>query len=367
VVNTVERLILARFSAEMLYDANRMFLYFTISCFLALALSLSSPPPPVDRGTLAVVNQAEHTLLLVEPSISRIFAKIPVGVNGHEVAISPDGKLAYVPIYGNSGVGKPGTDGSTIDVIDIGKRELVSSISLGRPLRPHRAEFGPGGLLYVSGELGNAIVIVDPAAQKVVGEIPTGAKETHMFVFSPDGKRAYTSNVGAGSVSILDVADKRLLGVVPVAKTVQRISIAPDGKRIFTQDQNSPRIAVIDVADQQGTGQHLPDFKVNAWIDLPDIAFASEPTPDGKFLLAVSMQKHLLIVIDLATLKVIKTLDLPESPSEILIRRDASVAYISCLSGKIAVVGLQSWQLREPIEMTRGVDGLAWIPLGTDH
>jgi len=47
-------------------------------------------------------------------------AKIVVGVNGHEVMASKDGRFAYVPIYGNSGVGRPGTDGSTIDVIDLG-------------------------------------------------------------------------------------------------------------------------------------------------------------------------------------------------------------------------------------------------------
>lgn len=333
---------------------------------LLLALQISGNSSIDDgRGTLLVVNQVEHNISLVEPPLSRTFATISVGVNGHEVAVSPDRHFAYVPIYGNSGVGKPGTDGSTIDVIDLGKRSVSGSIDLGKALRPHRAEFGPGGLLYVTAELGNAIDIVASATRKVVGEIPTGQPQSHMFVFSPDGRRAYTSNVGAGNISVLDVPGRKLLGVIPVAKVIQRISISPDGRRVFTQDQGSPRLAVIDVADEKNSAASgSPSYKVTNWIDLPGVAYASEPTPDGKWLLVASMQKHLLLVIDLATLKIAKSFELPGAPSEILVRPDGGVAFVSCMdSGKIAVVDLRAWEQKEPIVMTRGVDGLAWLPL----
>ena len=52
-------------------------------------------------------------LSLIDPEAGKQVATVPVdGVTGHEVAASPDGKTAYVPIYGDSGVGRPGTDGS---------------------------------------------------------------------------------------------------------------------------------------------------------------------------------------------------------------------------------------------------------------
>jgi DNA-binding beta-propeller fold protein YncE len=336
------------------------------AALLVLTLQTSDNSPVSDeRGTLVVVNQVEHSVSLVEPPLSRTFATISVGVNGHEVAVSPDARFAYVPIYGNSGVGKPGTDGSTIDVIDIGKRSVFGSIDLGKPLRPHRAEFGPGGLLYVTAELGNAIDIIDPATRKVVGEIPTGQPQSHMFVFSPDGRRAYTSNVGAGSISVLDVPGRKLLGVIPVAKVIQRISISPDGRRVFTHDQDSPRLAVIDVADDENADASgaPPSHKVTSWIDLPGVAYASEATPDGKWLLVTCMKKHLLLAIDLATLKIAKSFELPGAPSEILVRPDGGVVFVSCMdSGKIAVVDLRTWQQEEAIVMTPGVDGLAWLP-----
>ena len=76
---------------------------------------------PEGSGLLVIANQKEHTVLVVDPDDRRELARVVVGVNGHEVMVSKDGRFAYVPIYGNSGVGRPGTDGSTIDVVDFSK------------------------------------------------------------------------------------------------------------------------------------------------------------------------------------------------------------------------------------------------------
>src|SRR5438876_6953536 len=217
----------------------------------AVLRSAKSVPPA--GGLLVVANQKEHTLLVVDPDNRRELAKIAVGVNGHEVIVSKDSRFAYVPIYGNSGVGKPGTDGSTIDVIDLQERKLAATIDLGKPLRPHRAEFGPDGLLYVTAELADAVDVIDPSTHKVLAEIPTGELQSHMLVLSSDGLRAYTANVSAGSVSVLDLSKRNPVTTIPVAKSGPRISMSPDGRRVFTHDQDAPRIAVIDTASNKVT------------------------------------------------------------------------------------------------------------------
>jgi len=160
--------------------------YFDDVCWFSGAPD-AKPAPPAG-GLLVVANQKEHTLLVVDPDNRRELAKISVGVNGHEVIVSKDNRFAYVPIYGNSGVGKPGTDGSTIDVIDLQERKLAATIDLGKPLRPHRAEFGTDGLLYVTAEMANAVDVIDPSTRKVLAEIPTGEPQSHMLVLSRDGR-----------------------------------------------------------------------------------------------------------------------------------------------------------------------------------
>jgi len=93
------------------------------------------------------------------------------------------------------------------------------------------------------------------------------------------------------------------------------------------------------------------------------VAYASAPTPDGRWLLAVSLVANHLHVVDLQTLKVVRSLDVPERSSEILIRPGGEIAYVSGTgAGKIAVLDLRSWKMQQPIDLTPGVDGLAWAP-----
>lgn len=318
--------------------------------FSSVELGMTQTPANPD-GLLVVANQVEHTLLLVDPSNRRELAKVVVGVNGHEVTLSTDGRFAYVPIYGNSGVGRPGTDGSSIDIVDVQARKLAGNIDLGKGVRPHKAEFGPDGLLYVTAELANSLYVVDVSARKVVAEIPTGQAEAHMVVLSPDGHRAYTANVGPGSVSVLDVEKRKLITVIPLTKRVQRISRTLDGRLVFTHDQDKPRMAVIDTSTN----------KIKQWVELPEVAYASAPTLDGKRLLVVSAAGK-LHVVDLSTLKIEKSFDVPPSANVVTVRPDGAVAYISCMqAGKIGVLNLRSWQIEEAINLTPGVDGSAWM------
>ena len=70
------------------------------------ALSQSRTKMSVAKGMLLVANKGEQTLGMVDVDAGRQIATVPEnGITGHEVAASPDGRLAYVPIYGNSGVG----------------------------------------------------------------------------------------------------------------------------------------------------------------------------------------------------------------------------------------------------------------------
>jgi YVTN family beta-propeller protein len=204
----------------------------------------------------------------------------------------------------------------------------------------------------VSAELSNAIYVVDPATGKVAAEIPTGAQESHMFVLSPDGKRAYTANVGSGTVSVLDVQNRSLITIIPVAKTVQRISISTDGRFVFTQDQTAPRIAVIDTATN----------KLARWIDLPAVVYSSTPIPDGKLLLANAPSGE-LFVIDLSSEKVVMSYHIPAAVGEIAVDAMSTHAYVSCpQKGTVEILDLRVGRLEAPLVLTPGVDGLVWLP-----
>ena len=157
-----------------------------------------------------------------------------------------------MPIYGNSGVGKPGTDGTKIVVIDIASQKIVGNVDFDHGVRPHCPLIGPkDGMLYVTTELDKAITIIDPKTLKIVGAIPTGQPESHMLVLSHDGRRGYTANVGPGTVSVLDIAARKTLTVIPISGNTQRIAISKDDRWVFTADQTKPQMAVIDTKTDQ--------------------------------------------------------------------------------------------------------------------
>jgi DNA-binding beta-propeller fold protein YncE len=302
---------------------------------------------------MLVCNKGDHTLSIIDPVAGKQITAVNVdGITGHEVIASQDGKLAFVPIFGNSGVGKPGTDGSVIRVINIAERKIVSTIDFGRGVRPHCALIGPkDGLLYVTTELENSITVIDPKKLTIVGAIPTGQPESHMLAISSDGKRGYVSNVGPGTVSVLDLVERKLLTIIPLGAKSQRIAVSTDDKWVFTSDQTKPGLAVINAQSNQ----------VERWIEMPGIGYGTATTPDGKFLIVALIKLNKVGVIDLATMRTIQTLDVPAAPQEVLVRPDGAEAYISCdASGKIAVIDTKNWRVSKLITAGPGADGLAW-------
>jgi len=305
------------------------------------------------HGLLLVANKGNQTLGIVDPDTGREVAEIPEGgITGHEVAGSPEGSMAYVPIYGNSGVGRPGTDGRTMAVIDLASRRVVKTLNFDKPLRPHCAVFGPkNGLLYVTTELANSITVIDPKSLRIVSSIPTGQRESHMLAITHDGQRGYTANVGPGTVSAIDLVAQKPLAIIPISRQTQRISLSIDDHWVFTADQTAPRLAVIDTSTN----------KVQTWVKLPTEAYGTAPTLDGRWLLITLPTANKVGVLDLESMKIARMVNVDKLPQEILVRPDGEVAYVSCsASGKIAAINLKTWNVDKLISAGPQADGLSW-------
>jgi hypothetical protein len=53
----------------------------------------------------------------------------------------------------------------------------------------------------------------------------------------------------------------------------------------------------------------------------------------------------------------------PSYPGEFALASDGTHAYLSCpQGGTIEVLNLKNWNLEEAIRLTKGVDGMAWVP-----
>jgi YVTN family beta-propeller protein len=321
--------------------------------FALILLSGFASSVLAQHGLLLVAQKGDKSLAIVDPAAGVVVASVPEGgVTGHEVIASPDGRFAYVPIYGNSGVGKPGTDGTELVVIDVAAHKVVGKVDFGHGVRPHDPVMGPkDGLLYVTTELDKTVTILDPKTMKIVGTIPTGQPESHMLALSHDGKRGYTANVGPGTVSVLDIAGRKTLKVIPISGNTQRISITPDDRWVFTADQTQPRMAVIDTAAEA----------VKTWVPLAGIGYGGVATPDGRWELVALADANKVAVIDLKTMKVTKNIDVCGYPQAVVSNPDSKTAYVSCMhANKVDVMDLASGKVVREIATGKETDGLAW-------
>jgi YVTN family beta-propeller protein len=316
-------------------------------------LSVAVSPSLAQHGKLLVAQKGDHSLAIVDPAAGSVITSVAEnGVTGHEVAGSPDGRFAVVPIYGNSGVGRPGTDGNNIVIIDLAEHKIANNIEFDHGVRPHCPVFGPkDGMLYVTTEIDQTITVIDPKTWKVVGSIPTGQPESHMLTISHNGLRGYTANVGPGTVSVLDIKARKTLAIIPVSSNTQRISISNDDRWVFTADQAKPQMAVIDTATN----------KIHTWVPLSGLGYGAALTKDGKYLLMPIPAKNVVDVVDLATMKVARSVTVGADPQEVLTAPDGKSAYVSCIgANQVAEIDLATWSVKRSIATSKGSDGLGW-------
>lgn len=325
------------------------------AAYAAVCLLAATEPASAASSDVVVINQPLRTLELVDGLSGRVRLSVRLGVNPHEVEVAPDGRFAVAPIYGDGAVGRPGVDGRQLQVVDL-KAGAVRTIDLGEGVRPHDAKFGPDGLLYVTAEVIEAVLIVDLDQGRVIGKIPTGKPQSHALALSPDGRRAYTANVSSGTISVLDLRSRKLQGVVQVAENIQRLSLSPDGRRLYTHDQRSPRVFVVDTEA----------LKVAQVFELPGLTYASASTPDGETLLVAGRPERpgsaprspALYLLNLST-GAVETIATVGWPRVIAVEADGAAAWTNLGTGHLLRIDIPSRQVVRTIPLERGLDGMS--------
>src|SRR5574337_830578 len=220
---------------------------------LLLAAVLAGAASGPGQAALVVLNKSDHEAALVDPDAYTVLAKLPTGKGPHEVAVSPDGRYAYVSNYGSFGVFRPGEQpkqepGRTITVLDLKGREVKATFGLGSFTQPHGIWVSRDGRrLWVTCEGAKAVLELDAETGKALKVWKTDQQTSHMVVPMQDEKKLYVTNIGSGSV-IVDEAATEKVANIPTGAGAEGIAVSPDGKEVWVSNRAANTISVISTA-----------------------------------------------------------------------------------------------------------------------
>ena len=115
---------------------------------------------------LIVTAKTAHKVHFLDAATLAMTATIDMPGSTHELALSPDGRTAYASVYGDGIFAKRVNPDRRIVVIDLPSKSLTRVIDLGASLCAARRDDGRRGTLWSSGELGNAVLAIDPATTR---------------------------------------------------------------------------------------------------------------------------------------------------------------------------------------------------------
>jgi YVTN family beta-propeller protein len=287
--------------------------------------------------------------------ISSINLQAAYGLPPHELAISPDHKTAYVPLYGDGVYGNNPHPGNTIVIIDLTSRQVTGTVDLSPNLAPHGLQVDEKGKLYVACDQSRTLLVVDPKAHRIEATIGTEGTG-HWVAVIPDGSKAYIANKqDRRFVSVIDLKTRQMAGQVPMPKGTQGIVASPDGKHVLAADYADPAFHVIDTA----TDKVIDTIQVKGTRAGP---FRLRYSPGGKTLVTVDSGPGMANILNAADLHgPQQAIKVGQTPFGIAFPADSKTALVSNHGdGTISVIDLKDGKIVNTFTAGTGIETLSY-------
>lgn len=176
-----------------------------------------------DGKSAYVANLGDSTITEIDTATDTIKSTFnTAGLELQQIAIAPDGSKAYI-------VDK---DGNQLLVLNIPGNTFSAPIPLPAMSGPCGIAITPDGTkIYVTNTLTNNIsVVINDAFSSTIPSVgPTPFIEPNGVAFTPDGKQAFVTSEGTDSVFIIRVADNTIIGSpINVNDAPYYLAITPD-------------------------------------------------------------------------------------------------------------------------------------------
>lgn len=323
----------------------------------ALALTQPTATPVAGlTGTVVVVNQQSDSVSLIDLRTMQAYRHVPVVGGPHEAAASPDGRRVLVTNYNKQGVGPQ----KALSLLALPSGDTLKTIDLGEYRAPHDVRWVDGRRVVVTSEANQALLVVNVESGAIEKVFHTEAGVSHMLALSADRTRLYCSNMRDGSVSAFDFQTGKKLADVKTGKECEGVGVTPDGRWVWAGNRAEDSISIIDTTTLQVV-RHLPS---------PGFPYRVQFTPDGRYALVPHANASSLVLGDVASQSIAKSIPLGltkvETPSTagVFPHADNRHAFVTVRNdNSVLVLDLVSGRTLARVEVQQSPDGVTWSPV----
>jgi DNA-binding beta-propeller fold protein YncE len=326
------------------------------STALAMAATRTDPNNITGSTGLVMIDKRGSLVRFFDPATLKETGTVDIGGIPHELAISPDHRFAYIPIYGDGVYGANPNPGHVIAIVDLTTRKMTGTIDVSPAIAPHGLRVDEKGILYAVCDLSRKLLVIDPKSRTVQASIDIEG-HGHWLAVLPDGSKAYTANKQDRLfVSVVDLKARKMAGRIEMPNGTQGIGMSLDGSRVVAADLAEPNIRVIDTA----TDKVIDVVKVDGVRG--GGPFRLQYSPDGRRLLTTTLGANLLNVFDAENFRG-RQLVVPvgRDPFGIAFTKDGKTALVSNHGdGTISVVDVASGTVKSSFTAGTGIETLSY-------
>jgi YVTN family beta-propeller protein len=309
---------------------------------LSVVLAVAAVWAVESGDVLLVCNTSDDTVSFVDSKTLEILGTTTTGRGPHEVAVTPDGKWAFVANYEGPG--------NSISLIDVRKMKEVRKISIDPHRQPHGIVVSRDGTkVFATCEGTQTVIELDIKTETITRSVKTDAFVSHMLVLTPDEKKAYVANIMSGSVTAIDFENEKVAAQIETGDGCEGIDITPDGRWVWASNRQAGNVSVIDTETD----------KVIETVDCPGFPIRVKITPDGKHALVSCATAGEVAVFDVKTRKETARVSTGAAPIGVLITPDGSRAYVANTRANfVTVLNLENLEVEGEIKAGNTPDGL---------
>jgi DNA-binding beta-propeller fold protein YncE len=270
---------------------------------------------------LVVTAKTANKVQFFDAGTLALTGEIDMPASTHEMILSPDGSRVFASVYGGGIFGKNSNPDRRIAVIDLASRSLERMIDVGAQVAPHGVMMH-GETLWTTGELGDAVLAIDPGSDDVE-RIAIGGRPHWVAV---SNGQVFASCKTMDFVVAIDAASRKPIGRINIPNLAEGLAVSPDGDTLYVCAHRKGELYVFDIQTHAlratipiegapGTANQLRRVRIS---------------PDGRYIVASSLVDCHVAIYQADTCKQIGSLATRKAPMGFGFALDGRHAFVCC-------------------------------------